>query len=377
MGGGYAPPVQPAQPVYAQGVPVAAPVAAPWGDQTPADGDTIAWSGASTGARPSYRRRTRIQSSGGGPVLVALLVGALLAGGAVYLVLMNRSEPVAAPTKPSTKPTTVAVVRTPKATSVPVVEAKSNNIFGIPDQEPTGPHSANFTAVGSGPNLVSANAIEVLGTAGIGRKAESALKDASAFVPRGTGASASAARELSPSEQAAEVLATKDDEQMKTPEWEGITTAYYRDPLGALLRIDDYEKLHPGVLTAQLNTLRDAVVDRLWFERISQLWRQRESLVKELAQVDQALVDETNESYKQNTIIPKKKALQDTFNSVSDTLEKEMGYTAPKAPMLHDDNDLSRLRRYRVPDYYKQWKAQVLDSVHRRHVLPFEWSGGS
>jgi hypothetical protein len=54
-----------------------------------------------------------------------------------------------------------------------------------------------------------------------------------------------------------------------------------------------------------------------------------------------------------------------------------MGYTAPKPPSLHDDNDLMRLRRYRIPDYYKKWKAQVLDSVHRRHVLPFEWSAGS
>jgi hypothetical protein len=352
-------------------VPVAAPVPPP-----PADGDTIAWSAAdatSPETKPTYARVSR-QKTSGGPVFIALAVGALLAGGAVYFVLSNKSEPTSGPTKASTKPTTVAAASTPKP-GTPTVEVKSNNIFGIPEQAIPRPGRGSLAGTGNGPG-VTANAIEVLGTAGIGRKAESSIKDASAFTPQANGAGAAAA-EMSPSDQAAEVLASKDDPQMKTPEWEGITTAYYRDPLSALMRMDDYEQLHPGILTAPLNTLRDGVLDRLWFERIAQLWRDREALSKELAQVDQALVDETNDSFKQNTIIPKKKTLQERFNGVADTLEKEMGYTAPKPPSLHDDLDLARLRRYRNPDYYKKWKASVIDTVHRRHALPFERSSSS
>ena len=350
-------------------MPVAAPVQPP-----PDDGDTIDWthsaSTSSAETKPTYPRMARQQRSAG-PVLIALVVGGLIAGGAVYLIVKNKSEPVAGPTTPSTKPTAVAVAPKTRPVTAPTEETKSNNIFGIPDRQT---HGGPITS--GGPALVSANAIEIVGSAGIGRKAESSIKDASAFLPKGNGTTP-AAPELSPSDQAAEVLASKDDPQMKTPEWEGITTAYYRDPLSALLRMDDYEQLHPGLLTAPLNTLRDGVLDRLWFERIAQLWRDRESLSKQLAQIDQALVDETNDSYKQNTIIPKKKELQQKFNSVADTLEKEMGYTAPKPPQLHDDLDLARLRRYRHPDYYKKWKAQILESVHRKHVLPFEWNGGS
>jgi hypothetical protein len=161
---------------------------------------------------------------------------------------------------------------------------------------------------------------------------------------------------------------------MKSQEWRNITTAYYaRDPLDALLRMADYEKLHPGVLTEQLNKLRDGVLDRLWWERIDQLWKKREDLAARMAEVDQALVEETNESYKKSTIIPEKNTLQRRIDGVNDVLQKEMGYTADKPPLLTDESDLARLRPYRDVEFYSKWKQNVIASVHRRRTLPFEW----
>jgi hypothetical protein len=364
---GHPAPPQPgylAQPGYGQAAPVAAPASEWGGEQQEPDGDSIAWdTEAESGpARPIYARRKKKQDNTP-MILAAIVVGAAVVGGLIFFVYRSKQAAVVPP--PARKAATKAVA--------PAKPPKSGGMFDdLSVTPPRGGSSSGGGGAGSAAERVTANATEVTATAGIGRKAASGVKDANTRA--GLSNTGGAPARSSPAEAAAEVLAAKTDERMKTPEWRNITTAYYaRNPLDALLRIDDYERTRPGVLSAELAKLRDGVMDRLWFERIDQLWTKREGLAMQLADVELALSEETNESYKKSTILPEKQALQRKMDSLNDILQKEMGYTADQPPLLTDESDLARLRQYRDDEYYAKWKQNILTTVHRRRTLPFEW----
>ncbi len=171
------------------------------------------------------------------------------------------------------------------------------------------------------------------------------------------------------------MLAAENDARMKTAEWRSIQTAYYaRTRSTRLLRINDYEKTHPGVLTDQIATLREGTLDRLWFERIDQLWQKRDGLVKRAGRSRPGGCRRAGRDRPEVDDHPREaEPAAQELEGVTKELEGEMEYTGDAALVTSDESQLAELRRQRDPDLYARWKQAVITSVNRRGELPFLW----
>lgn len=338
----------------------ARPVAQPAQEQPEeaSDGDSIAWPSDAPITKSGRFYVPRSKQDQSGAIVAACVIGALIGGVTIWVIASRDAD------KPVSKPTVI------------------NNSIEPKQERPTatqGPQRKPWSIFDDGvverrdrpEPRVSSNVAEIGVSIGAGRKPTVAVKPA--VDPSDPGAAA-ADVEPSPTEEAEEILERKNDERMKQPQWKSIITAYYsRNPLDALRKIDDYKTSNPGVLTDELNKLREGTLDRLWFERIDQLWLKREEMAARLRELDQALEDEPNEAYRLSTIIPEKNALQRKIDAVNDELVKRMGYTAEEAPLITDEAQLAELRKLRDPEFYANWKNSVINHVHRFGELPFAW----
>ena len=155
-------------------------------------------------------------------------------------------------------------------------------------------------------------------------------------------------------------------------EWKRLDTMRFSpDRLKALIAYEDFEHDHPGAITSQLHLLRDETLDYLWFDRIEQLWKRRDTAATQIKKFDQEIKDEPNEVFRKTTLLPAKQAEQKKLNAINDLMVTEMGYTTAAPPDLTDDAQLEQLRKLRDRDYFAQWKKRVVNSIHRQRALPW------
>ena len=163
--------------------------------------------------------------------------------------------------------------------------------------------------------------------------------------------------------------------QADDPAWKQVQTARYSpDEAGAILKFDDYARSHPGQSAVDLEGYTEKALDRIWFERIEQLWKRREELRGKVAEADKDLAAETNDAYKKRVLLPLKDEYGKLIKSVEEELTQNMKYAGPSAPNLLDEAEMERLRTQRDPAAYAGWKARVLAHIRRTHgELP--WVG--
>src|SRR6266850_1044783 len=96
-------------------------------------------------------------------------------------------------------------------------------------------------------------------------------------------------------------VATDNDPERQTDEWKAVIDANSASekPGKALWTIVDYRRLHPGKFEAELKQYEDAAFDRLWWERIKELFELRDALQMEIEKKNSEIAQETEAAYKE------------------------------------------------------------------------------
>jgi len=163
------------------------------------------------------------------------------------------------------------------------------------------------------------------------------------------------------------------DPERQTDEWKAVIEANSASekPGKALWTIVDYRRLHPGKVEAELKQYEEAAFDRLWWERIKELFELRDALQADIDKKYKEIAQETEVAYKEK-LEKEKQYLLTRRQTASETLTQEMGYASKEPPNLFDSVQLANLRRQRIPETYEGWKKRVISSLMRTRALPWE-----
>lgn len=317
-------------PVPAAGHPIYPPAYPPQAPQQPTAtaGD---WPTEMTPHYYSTPRRRR--NEGGQGVWIGMVATLVITGVTGYLLYRNQqgSRVVIRPAQPSTQPDGATSVRVRPGETVPTLLRPSTR--PVDGRKTPDPATAPTSAAGPG-------------------------TDAATTRPQ-----AVAPSDKGPDSEASETIASVTDDAA----WQQVQAARHLNDEGkAIVLFDDYARTHPGVAADQLQAYIEAMVDRIWFERIDGLCEQREDLTKKIAEVDREIAEDKDDAYKKRVSIPLREQYAAQRRRIEEELKERMKYTG-KAPNLLDDAELDRLRRARDPQHYAAWKGRVLTHLRRTH----------
>ena len=147
-----------------------------------------------------------------------------------------------------------------------------------------------------------------------------------------------------PPAPAASAPDSADDSDAGDPDLEEVEGAVIAgDPATAILKLDDYAQKHPGKNQAKLKKFENDCLDRLWWQRVTQLCNKRAHLYKDIALKAKDLREATTASFKAETT-KEEQALEVERQRSDDVLRKEMGYSDDAAPDISDRAEMNKLR---------------------------------
>jgi vacuolar-type H+-ATPase subunit H len=334
----------------APGRPPAAPAPGAWDDHGDHhdNGDHIDLSTAASTASytPSYRRKKKQQLSPAAIVIGAVASIAIVSVAIWYFVTHQQ-------------PTQVVVVQ-PKPK--PVDDGNhSNNIFGIgsatPDRsnEVTPPRPANtHQQPAATPDNTSSTPTPETPTPTPAAPVKGPQQVASA------GTKSPGSEEMTPASPGKTTPATP---AAPTDEWAQMQDLHSSpaDPALAIFRFSDYQKHHPTDHADDIQKYVEDKFDRLWWDRIEQLFKKGDRLVKDAKTVQDQIFDETDKDMKkkEQDDLAKLKAQQ---KATKETITDKMGYKEDGPPPA-SATELAKLREKRDNAKYTAWKKTTLSSI--------------
>jgi len=321
-------------------------------------GDTIVWpTEASTTARYYGRRIRRRSDSGLGIfILVVLAVG----GGAAFFFFHQRQQALevarqAAPTPapPLPRPVSPTTRREEDTSQAP------QSIFEKSDARRTAK-----AATRPGPPAGGSRT----GAGGAGASGGTPMEMAAGAPAADSDVPTIGTVEALPEDPTETASTTRPDPKADDPVWKQVQAARFsQDRAKAILKFDEYARLHPDQFGSELTEYTDKVMDQIWFERLEQLCKEREALNRSIQQTDREISEETEDAYKKRVLLPLKEKYATRVHAVEEELKGEMKYDAPGTPNLLDDAQLDRLRRQRDATLYSGWKNRVMAHIRRSH----------
>jgi hypothetical protein len=324
-------------------------------------GDTIAWpTEASTTAR-YYGRRIRRRSDSAFAFAVFLTL--VIAGGVGFFFYHQRQQAVEvarqaapAPAPQPARPPVPATRREEDTSQGP------QSIFEKTNPQ-TNPPPAGKAVTRTGPSAGKA-------ARGAGAIDGTPMDAGAGGMPADSDVPTIGTVEALPQDptDGAAASATRPDPKMDDPVWKQVQAARFsQDRAKAILKFDEYARLHPDQFAAQLSEYTEKVMDQLWFERLEQLCKEREALNRSIQQTDREISEETEDAYKKRVLVPLKEKYANRLQTVEEELKTEMNYDAPATPNVLDDAQLDKLRKQRDPTLYSGWKNRVLAQIRRSH----------
>ena len=126
---------------------------------------------------------------------------------------------------------------------------------------------------------------------------------------------------------------TRPDPKAEDPVWKQVQAARFsQDRAKAILKFDEYARLHPDQFGSELTEYTEKVMDRIWFDRLEQLCKDAEALNRSIQQTDREISEETEDAYKKRVLLPLKEKYANRLQAVEEELKSEMKYDAPGAP---------------------------------------------
>jgi hypothetical protein len=339
-----------AQPgAYYQATPIAPPISQP-ASYTPEasgeEGGLMDWgqpaagssqSGGANGQTPSYRRRRKQQSSA--PLFIGIVLGIVILGGTTWFVYGKRNQ---APPPPPAK----IVVQEPTKRIANVFD-DMNPSAPKPKPRAAVPASADMTA-SPRPNPKTAPAKEA-----------DADPDSSTQTPTDPPAPGNPAAPEGHADEKA---------------WQEVEAAHVMpDQAQALMKFDDYRRLHANDSTKDLDAYTDFALNQLWWQRVAQLAKKRDRLLKASASHEKDLRDEPNPKFKK-TLTDEKQEIDSQLAKTQDFLNNEMAYTGDEVPDVANSEMIAKLTATRDADKYKAWKTRTIRFIIAHHGAT-PWAG--
>ncbi len=146
-------------------------------------------------------------------------------------------------------------------------------------------------------------------------------------------------------------------------EWQQMQDLYgsQGDPALAIFRFSDFQKHHTGQHADDLQKFIDDKFDRLWWDRIAQLFQKVDRLGKDAKDKQDLIFDETDKDMKkkEQDELAKLKADQKTTKEM---ISVKMGYSSDQPPPS-SSADLAALREKRDNAKYTEWKRTTLNAI--------------
>jgi hypothetical protein len=343
---------------YTRAVPgrAAAPAPAAWDDHVAhGNGDHIDLSTAAStpSYTPSYRRKKQPQLSPTA-IIVGAVVSLVIVTSAIWYFVSHEQQPQ-------------VVVVAPK-----IVDDSnhSNNMFGIgggttPDRsnevvtpQPTPTHQQ--------PPAVTpddASSTPAPEPAAPAHPAPTPASPTPPTTPATGGPQVASVGKTPGSEGTAPANPGKTAPAAPTDEWTQMQDLYNAptDPALAIFRFSDYQKHHPTEHADDLQKYMEDKFDHLWWDRIEQLFKKIDRLVKDAKTVQDQIFDETDKDMKKQEQDQLAK-LKATEKLTKETIADKMGYKEEQPPPA-GGAELAALREKRDNAKYTAWKKTTLNSI--------------
>lgn len=127
----------------------------------------------------------------------------------------------------------------------------------------------------------------------------------------------------------------------------------------AILRFEDFRRLNPGKFDKELDEFIDQKMDRIWWERIDQLFRLQAKLNADIEKTQNEIFDENNPDIKKQKLAALKTMKSDLETSTKE-LRENMGYGEENPPNLSSSAELASLAQKRDKLKYDGWKKATI-----------------
>jgi hypothetical protein len=161
--------------------------------------------------------------------------------------------------------------------------------------------------------------------------------------------------------------------------WQEVEAAHVMpDQAQALMKFDDYRRFHKGdpakdTDAKDLEAYNDFALNQLWWQRVAQLVKKRNRLLKDSASHEKDLRDETNPKFKK-TLADEKEKIDADLAKTQDFLNNDMAYPGDEIPDISNSETIAKLAATRDADKYKDWKTRTARFILAHHGIT-PWAG--
>jgi hypothetical protein len=164
------------------------------------------------------------------------------------------------------------------------------------------------------------------------------------------------------------------DDASESPEaaraWKRVESAYYHpDPAKALMAFDIYADDYPDGHAKPLAQYREDVLDKLWWNRVEDLFNKRKDAANSVAKTEQEIKESgaDGQAFVKSVLEPRLEEQKARVAVFAKRLETEMGYTDPEPPPIGKESEMVAVRAKRDPAIYEPWKKKVLKHIRDTH----------
>jgi TolA-binding protein len=163
------------------------------------------------------------------------------------------------------------------------------------------------------------------------------------------------------------------DPRRQDAEWQAVEQARYEEPVIGIVKFNDYlDRFPDSPFKADVARYTDEAVDRIWWNRIAELFAQRDAARKEIADRRVQLKQSQDPEFKKG-LEEEIARFEQQVKDVDGIVRGEMKYAGQTPPNLYDSNELKILRANRDAKNYATWKDAVLSSVKRSRGERLPW----
>lgn len=165
------------------------------------------------------------------------------------------------------------------------------------------------------------------------------------------------------------------DPRRSEPDWQAVEAARFEEPVIAVVKFNDYlERFPDSPFKADVDKYVDEALDRIWWQRIGELFEERDTASKQIDERKGQLALSQEGEFKKG-LEAEIAEWTDRRKAADETIRKTMGYQEIGPPNPYDSAALAGLRSKRDPAYYAKWKEDVLRTIKRSRGQRLPWRG--
>jgi hypothetical protein len=164
-----------------------------------------------------------------------------------------------------------------------------------------------------------------------------------------------------------------EDPRKNEPEWRAVEAARFDEPVLAIVKFNDYLDRFPETpFKADVDRYVDEAVDRVWWQRLVELFEERDLAAKQIDERKGQIRLSQDEEFKKG-LENEVEDWTDRQKLADETIHKTMNYPGIGPPNPYDSAALTALRAQRDAAYYEKWKTEVLRVIKRSRGQRLPW----